>query len=178
VRACVRARLCVYSFNCPACKTHAPYYIIICGLPDCTTFFHFISQKARIFENFSEYKMCRLILSPTLPEISLFFENNSSRCFHKCEDDFVLSTRYSCQILMRLELSGQSFEKKLKYEMLSKFVQWKTNFTVNEVHFVGLLVKWHLGVWSRLSWTYERIFNFLFLFVFFCSVASKVVCFV
>jgi len=32
----------------PACKAHAPYYILICGLSGCTTIFHIISPTARI----------------------------------------------------------------------------------------------------------------------------------
>jgi hypothetical protein len=35
--------LCVYSLSYPACKAHASYYIVICGLSGCTIFFHIIS---------------------------------------------------------------------------------------------------------------------------------------
>jgi len=30
---------CVCSLNYPTCKAHAPYWIVICGLSDCTIFF-------------------------------------------------------------------------------------------------------------------------------------------
>jgi hypothetical protein len=35
---------CVFvAFSCPTCNAHALYYIVICGLPCCTIFFHIIS---------------------------------------------------------------------------------------------------------------------------------------
>ena len=34
--------LCVCSLKYPACKSRAPYYVVICGLPECTLIFHFI----------------------------------------------------------------------------------------------------------------------------------------
>jgi hypothetical protein len=34
---------CVCSLSYPACKAHAPYYIVICGLSGSTIFFHGIS---------------------------------------------------------------------------------------------------------------------------------------
>jgi len=35
--------VCVCSLRYPACKAHAPYYRVICGLPRSTVFFHIIS---------------------------------------------------------------------------------------------------------------------------------------
>ena len=36
--------VCVCSLNYPACNSHVPYYIVICGLSGSTTLFHIISQ--------------------------------------------------------------------------------------------------------------------------------------
>ena len=39
------------------------------------------------------------------------YKKNSPRCYQKCTYGFMYSTCYSCQILMKLELSRQTFEK-------------------------------------------------------------------
>jgi hypothetical protein len=40
---CHMFQVCVCSLSSLACTTHAPYYIVICGLSGSTTFFHIIS---------------------------------------------------------------------------------------------------------------------------------------
>jgi len=40
---CVCVCVCVCSLSYPAWKVHAPYYTAICGLSECTIFFHTIS---------------------------------------------------------------------------------------------------------------------------------------
>ena len=46
---------CVCSFSYPACKEHAPYYIVICGLTVSTIFSHIMSQMAQFSEKATEH---------------------------------------------------------------------------------------------------------------------------
>lgn len=49
--------LSVWSGAChPACKAHAPYYIVICGLSVSTIFFHIISKRNNLWEKVIQHK--------------------------------------------------------------------------------------------------------------------------
>jgi hypothetical protein len=54
--------------------------------------------------------MCVLSLSANFIWTVSHSKKKSMRYSHKCENVFVWSTRYFCQILMKLEFSRQSFE--------------------------------------------------------------------
>jgi hypothetical protein len=57
------------SLRYPACNAHVPYYVVICGLPGCTFFPHYL-LNGMIFEkkkNF-KHKMCFVIFSRYLSE--------------------------------------------------------------------------------------------------------------
>jgi hypothetical protein len=101
VCACVRAR--AYSFSYPACNAYAPYFNVIFDPSGCSILFDIISKTARSSKkkNVIEHKMCFDFLYN-------FIYNNLARYCHKCEDAFMWSTRYSCQILMKLAFSTDS----------------------------------------------------------------------
>jgi hypothetical protein len=82
-------------------------HIAIYGLSGSTTLFD-IFRRIVI-----KCKMCILIFSTTFILNISHFKKNSARRFHKCENVFMKSTRYSFRILMKLEFSRQIFEKHL-----------------------------------------------------------------
>ena len=77
-------------------------------------------------KNVIEPKMCALILSTTFVWNISYSENNSARYRHKCENVLMWSTRYSCQILMKLEFSEQGFQtgSNIKFHQNSSSGSW------------------------------------------------------
>jgi hypothetical protein len=58
-------------------------HVAICGLSDCSIFFHIISQTARFSTNVIEYKMCVLIFYTTFVCNISRCKNNWARCDKK-----------------------------------------------------------------------------------------------
>ena len=84
---------------------YAPYYIAICGLSGSTVFFHIISRKV-IFSGKKSNIKCVFWFSFDLFFCNIFhYKKNSARYYHKWIYVFVSSTRYSCPILMKRELT-------------------------------------------------------------------------
>jgi hypothetical protein len=62
--------VCVCSFSYPACKAHAPYYIVICLLYGSITFIsHSISQKA-VYHLYVPQYLTKGTISPLFPTVS------------------------------------------------------------------------------------------------------------
>ena len=87
-------------------------HIVICGLSR-STIFSQISHKLRGFrkKKVTEHKMCVLIFSTTFTWNISHSKKKWARYDQKCVSVFMCGTRYYCQILMKLEFSGQIFDK-------------------------------------------------------------------
>jgi hypothetical protein len=84
--------VCVCSLSYPACKGHAPYYIVICGLSGSTIFYRIISQMALFSGKKLLNTKCVFWFS-----LHLLFEN--FLILRRIQRDFVVNVhRYSCKV--------------------------------------------------------------------------------
>jgi hypothetical protein len=88
--------VCVCSLSYPACKAHAPCYIVFCGLSGCTMF-STLSHKERDFPK------------TTLVSSISHSKKYLSKYYHKWTEVFIKSTRYSCQIAIKIEFPRKCF---------------------------------------------------------------------
>jgi hypothetical protein len=95
--------LCVCNLSYPARKTHAPYYIVVCGLSGFTTFF-LISYKAR----FSEKKLLNI---KHCSEIFFILRRIQRDAIINVLRSSCKNGQCSCQILIKLGSSWRVFEK-------------------------------------------------------------------
>ena len=80
-------------------------HIVICGLPGSTEVFHVFFLNNTIFEKKNtEHKMYVLVFFANLSERVLILRRNEPDVIKICILFFMLCTRYSCQILTKLEL--------------------------------------------------------------------------
>jgi hypothetical protein len=100
---------CVCSFNNPAYNEHVPYYTVICGLLDNLIYPHYLT----IFDKKKVLKINNVLIysKNAVPKIS-HYKKNSTRCYRKCTQIFLQSTRYSRRILRKLEVSRYIFFEK------------------------------------------------------------------
>jgi hypothetical protein len=104
--------VCVCSLSYPACKAHAPYCIVICGLFGCIIFFHNTSQM----EGFSEKKVIEprkrvLFFSTSLVWNISHSKKNWGIYYNECTYVFTSIIINYCQILTKLEFSQHIFRK-------------------------------------------------------------------
>jgi hypothetical protein len=87
-----------------------------------STFSH---KRCEFLKTVIEHKMCVLIFYTTSVWNISHSKKNSARYCYKCEIIFMYSTHYSCRILIKRETPRQIFEKKFKYQVSPKSVQWE-----------------------------------------------------
>ena len=106
---CVCVCVCLYScLTYPSCKSHIFCAVLPCRLSALNIFF----TKDKIFGGKNtEHKMCDFVFSTKLLWNICISKKNSLRHCHKLMKVFMYSTRYSFQILIKLEFSRQILEK-------------------------------------------------------------------
>jgi hypothetical protein len=83
--------------------------------------FSTLSHEGHDFrKNVAEYEICVLIFCTAFILNISHSEKNSEKYCHKCENVFMYSTHYSCQILMKLKSSRQIFRKKAQVSYFYK----------------------------------------------------------
>jgi hypothetical protein len=103
----------VCSHSYPACKAHAPYNIVVCGLSGRLyhIFPHYLTNDTIFGENLLNIKCVFCFRLQILSEIILIQKKNKAMHYHKCIYVLMYRTTFSCQILMKRELHRQIFEK-------------------------------------------------------------------
>jgi hypothetical protein len=107
--------VCLYSgLSYPACKAHASYYIVICGLSGCTIFFPHYLIKCTIFGELLLNVKC----------VFYFLYNLCQETFPiliRMQRDIIITLHVMypphCQILIKIVFSRQIYEKYSKNSM-------------------------------------------------------------
>ena len=82
----------VFGLSYPACKAHAPYYIVIRGLPRCTVFSYIISNCMIFGKRVIERETCGLILYTVFVwDISHYKKN-----WESCDKKLYIYLRVKC----------------------------------------------------------------------------------
>ena len=100
----------VYSLGYPACTM---LYCHLLPLQLCRIFPLYLLNSMICKKKVIEHKMFVLIFSKNFVWNFSHFKKNSAKYYHKCTLAFMYRTHYSCQILIKLEFSWQSFKKYL-----------------------------------------------------------------
>ena len=94
----------------PACNGHAAYcHRWLTRLYN--IFPHYLTNGTIFGKKVTEYKMCVLIFSTDFAWNISYSKKIWERYDQKLTEVFMWNTRYSCQILIKFQISRQSFEK-------------------------------------------------------------------
>jgi hypothetical protein len=102
--------VCIYSLRYPARNAHAPYFHVR-PFPVYNTFSTLSRKRHDFRKKVIKHKICVLIFSTSFVWNISHSKNKWERYDKKCILVFMYSTRYSCQILMKLKFSPRIFEK-------------------------------------------------------------------
>jgi hypothetical protein len=75
--------VCVCLYSCLSYPA-SPYYIVMCGLPDSTIFFHIMSSHIRHGEKINDHTVWATILSTSFVRNISHAKRNRARHYHKC----------------------------------------------------------------------------------------------
>ena len=122
VDKCMRMRACMGAWDADA-RGRACYRACSLTYPACTAYEPYCLRPLWLRHIFGHYLINGTIFGKRLPNTkrvlifsttfiwNIFYSTNSERYCHKCENVFMYSTRYSCQILTILECSQKVFDK-------------------------------------------------------------------
>ena len=131
-----------FSLIYPACKDHAPYFIVVCDLYSCTAFIHIVSQAIQFWRKklLNINKMRVLIFSTILSETFHTPRRIERNMIKMC---ICLYVNYPLFLLDFNEtwISSTQFRKILNCIMSLKSVQWKLSRSMRtERHVTKLTV--------------------------------------
>jgi hypothetical protein len=121
---CIRVRACSLSY--PACKLHAPYFNAICGPSGSMIFFRYCLINGAILEK------KKLLNTKCVFWFSLQLLHKIFLILRRIYRDIVINVKnLHVKYLLFLSVFNETwilatdFRKKLKYQVLSKFVPWE-----------------------------------------------------
>jgi hypothetical protein len=112
--------VCVCGFSYPACNAHAPFYLSV-GRPAVQCFPTLSHKRYDFRKSVIGNTTCVLIFCTTLSEAFFVLRKTQWDIIINIDRSCMLSTRYSCQILTKLEVFGQILKKNTEIQNFMKF---------------------------------------------------------
>ena len=110
--------VCVCSLRYPAYKSHAPFYVLICGLSCSDKYFHINTKRAWYSEKRYLLNIKYIFKFLYIIWDIFHYKKYSAMQYHKSTHGVHVKYCHSCQMLMKLQLLWRILEK-------SSFVEYK-----------------------------------------------------